>query len=186
MLSSVEPLPLCDSIRLEGVRFRYNSDHPNVLNGLDLEIRRGERIGVVGSTGSGKSTMVDLLMGLLAPSAGRILVDGADLHDPSHPERLAAWRSSIAHVPQSIYLADSSIAENIAFGVQKHQLNIARVKEAAEMAQISKFIEDNPGGYNTTVGEKGVRLSGGQSQRMIARALYKNASILYSMRQQVR
>ncbi len=179
VLSSAEPLPLREFIRFEAVRFCYGPDQPDVLNGLDFEICSGERIGLVGSTGSGKSTMVDLLMGLLVPSAGRILVDGADLHDPAHPERLAAWRSSIAHVPQSIYLADSSIAENIAFGVQKHQLNIVRVKQAAEQAQIAKFIEDNPKGYNAIVGEQGVKLSGGQRQRIgVARALYKKANVL--------
>ena len=118
-------------------------------------------------------------MGLLAPSSGRVLVDRADLHDPAHPERLAAWRAAIAHVPQSIYLADSSIAENIAFGVPKDQINLARVQQAAVQAQIASFIESTPEGYNSFVGERGVRLSGGQRQRLgIARALYKQASVL--------
>jgi len=102
------PLSLREGIRLEGVHFRYGPEQPEVLRGLEIEIRRGERIGLIGSTGSGKSTTVDLLMGLLEPTAGRVLVDGMDLHDPAHPQRLAAWRAAIAHVPQSIYLADSS------------------------------------------------------------------------------
>lgn len=174
-----EPLPLRAGIRLEGVRFRYGPDQPEVLKGLDLEIRRGERIGLIGSTGSGKSTTVDLLMGLLAPTAGRALVDGADLHDPAHPERLAAWRFAIAHVPQSIYLADSSIAENIAFGVPHQQIDLARLQQAAEQAQIASFIESSPDGYQSFVGERGIRLSGGQRQRIgIARALYKQAKVL--------
>jgi ATP-binding cassette subfamily B protein len=118
-------------------------------------------------------------MGLLEPSQGRILVDGADLHDPAHPERLAAWRAAIAHVPQSIYLADSSIAENIAFGVPKGQIDLERVRQAAEQAQIASFIEASPEGYQSFVGERGIRLSGGQRQRIgIARALYKKASVL--------
>ena len=118
-------------------------------------------------------------MGLLAPSAGRVLVDGADLHDPAHPERLVAWRAAIAHVPQSIYLADSSIAENIAFGVPRAQIDLARVKQAAQKAQIANFIESLAGGYCSFVGERGVRLSGGQRQRLgIARALYKQASVI--------
>jgi ATP-binding cassette subfamily B protein len=176
---SAEPLPLREDIRLAGVHFRYGPEQPQVLQGLDLEIRRGERIGLIGSTGSGKSTTVDLLMGLLAPSAGRVLVDGMDLHDPAHPERLVAWRATIAHVPQSIYLADSSIAENIAFGVPRQQIDLARVKQAAAQAQIASFIETRPEGYGSFVGERGIRLSGGQRQRIgIARALYKQARVL--------
>jgi ATP-binding cassette subfamily B protein len=122
---------------------------------------------------------VDLLMGLLAPSAGRVLVDGADLHDPAHPARLVAWRAAIAHVPQSIYLADCSIAENIAFGVPRDQINLDYVKQAAAQAQIASFIEASPEGYGSFVGERGIRLSGGQRQRIgIARALYKQARVL--------
>ena len=178
-LSVAEPLALRQSIRLEGVRFRYGPEQQDVLQGLDLQIRRGERIGLIGSTGSGKSTTVDLLMGLLEPTAGRVLVDGVDLHDPVHPERLVAWRATIAHVPQSIYLADSSIAENIAFGDPREKIDMARVKQAAEQAQIAGFIEDSPGGYQSFVGERGIRLSGGQRQRIgIARALYKQAQML--------
>jgi ATP-binding cassette subfamily B protein len=176
---SAEPLPLREGIRLAGVHFRYGPEQPQVLQGLDLEIRRGERIGLIGSTGSGKSTTVDLLMGLLAPSAGRVLVDEMDLHDPEHPELLVAWRATIAHVPQSIYLADSSIAENIAFGVPRQQIDLARVKQAAAQAQIASFIETRPEGYGSFVGERGIRLSGGQRQRIgIARALYKQARVL--------
>jgi ATP-binding cassette subfamily B protein len=178
-VSVAKPLPLRESIRLKGVHFRYGPQQPEVLQGLDLEIRRGERIGLIGSTGSGKSTAVDLLMGLLAPTAGRVLVDGADLHDPEHPQRLVAWRAEIAHVPQSIYLTDSSIAENIAFGVPRQQIDLARVKQAAEQAQIASFIEASREGYLSFVGERGIRLSGGQRQRIgIARALYKKARVL--------
>ncbi|WP_254929236.1 ABC transporter ATP-binding protein [Cyanobium sp. T1B-Tous] len=178
-VSVADPLPLREAIRLEGVCFRYGPDPHDVLQGLDLEIRRGERIGLIGSTGSGKSTTVDVLMGLLAPTAGRVLVDGADLHDPAHPEKLDAWRAAIAHVPQSIYLADSSIAENIAFGVARQEIDMARVKQAAEQAQIASFIEGSPEGYQSFVGERGIRLSGGQRQRIgIARALYKQARVL--------
>ncbi len=178
-LGAAEPLSFRNSIRLEGVRFSYGNEHPEVLHGLDLDISRGERIGLIGSTGSGKSTAVDILMGLLEPSFGRVLVDGKDLHDPAHPELLIAWRTAIAHVPQSIYLADSSIAENIAFGVPKHLIDLPRVKRAAEQAQIASFIEASSEGYGTFVGERGMRLSGGQRQRIgIARALYKRAEVL--------
>jgi ABC-type multidrug transport system fused ATPase/permease subunit len=179
LLPPPQPLVLRESLRLERVRFRYGAELPEVLHGVDLEIRRGERIGLIGSTGSGKSTLVDLLMGLLEPTGGRILVDGADLYDANQPERLAAWRAAIAHVPQSIYLADSSIAENIAFGIPREQINLNRVRHAAEQAQIAGFIESSPQGYDTFVGERGIRLSGGQRQRIgIARALYKQAQVL--------
>jgi ATP-binding cassette subfamily B protein len=175
----VEPLQLGQSIRLDSVHFSYGHDQPKVLHGVNLQIRRGERIGLIGSTGSGKSTMMDLLMGLLPPTAGQLLVDGADLHDPEHPDRLMAWRASIAHVPQSIYLADSSIAENIAFGVPSEYIDLALVKQAAAQAQIASFIESNPEGYESFVGERGIRLSGGQRQRIgLARALYKKARVL--------
>ncbi len=178
-VSVAEPLPLKEGIRLVGVNFRYGPEQPEVLQGLDLEIHRGERIGLIGSTGSGKSTTVDLLMGLLAPTAGRIIVDGADLHDPAHPERLVAWRAAIAHVPQNIYLTDSSIAENIAFGVHRQHIDFARLRDAAAQAQISSFIESQQKGYESFVGERGISLSGGQRQRIgIARALYKRARVL--------
>ncbi len=177
--TAVEPFVLQQSIRLEGVRFHYSPELPDVLQGLDLEIKRGERIGLIGSTGSGKSTLVDLLMGLLPPSGGRLLVDGDDLHCPDHADLLVGWRAAVAHVPQSIYLADSSIAENIAFGAPRHAIDLARVKQVAEQAQIAGFIESSPEGYASFVGERGLRLSGGQRQRIgIARALYKKASVI--------
>ena len=176
---SSPPLPFRQQLQLQSVSFRYAPDLSEVLRGVTLEIRPGERIGLIGSTGSGKSTTVDLLMGLLTPTQGQVLVDGHNLHDPQRPEILSAWRASIAHVPQSIYLADSSIAENIAFGLPQHQIDMERVRLAADQAQISSFIEASNEGYNSFVGERGIRLSGGQRQRIgIARALYKQARVL--------
>ena len=173
-LEAPNPFKFHQKIQFQSVGFRYKDDHPYVLRNLNIEIGRAECVGLIGTTGSGKSTLVDVLMGLLQPTEGRILVDGLDLHDPMHPERLLQWRASIAHVPQSIFLADSTIAENIAFGVPKSRINLDRVRQAAEKAQISGFIESTSEGYDTFVGEQGVRLSGGQRQRIgIARALYK-------------
>lgn len=170
-----EPLRLRESIRFEAVRFRYGAGSPWVLNGFDLCIRKGSRVGIVGSTGSGKSTAIDVLMGLLAPTEGRLLVDG----EPLSGVRIRAWQRAIAHVPQSIYLADTSLARNIAFGVPEDLIDMARVRRAAQEAQIADFIDSSPLGYDTPVGERGVRLSGGQRQRIgIARALYKDASVL--------
>jgi ATP-binding cassette subfamily B protein len=178
-ISREEPLPFGQALRLDAVHFRYRPELPEVLTQLNLVIYPGERIGLIGSTGSGKSTTVDLLMGLLMPSSGRVLVDGDDIHDPSHPERLLGWRATIAHVPQSIYLADSTIAENIAFGVPRQLINMERVRDAAAQAQIASFIEASDQGYQAFVGERGIRLSGGQRQRIgIARALYKQARVL--------
>jgi len=178
-ISSNQLLPFCQALRLDAVDFCYRPEAPPVLSHLNFLIHPGERIGLIGSTGSGKSTLVDLLMGLLVPSSGLVLVDGQDIHDPSHPERLLDWRASIAHVPQSIYLADSTIAENIAFGVPRRFIDMERVHHAAAQAQIADYIEDNPQGYQAFVGERGIRLSGGQRQRIgIARALYKQARVL--------
>lgn len=174
-----KPFSFNQSIRLEGVYFHYDTQQSEVLKGLDIEIRKGECIGIIGTTGSGKSTMIDIIMGLLSPTKGSLVVDGVDLHDPMSPERVLSWRSSIAHVPQSIYLSDSSIAENIAFGVRPEAIDMDRVKQAARQAQIESFIESSANGYATFVGERGIRLSGGQRQRIgIARALYKQASVL--------
>jgi len=170
-----EPLPFRGSIRFDSVRFRYNADGPWVLDGFDLTIRKGDRVGFVGSTGSGKSTALDLLMGLLMPCDGRLLVDD----EPISGARVRAWQRTIAHVPQSIYLSDSTLAENIAFGVSREKIDLERVRNAARQAQIADFIESRRDGYDALVGERGVRLSGGQRQRIgIARALYKRASVL--------
>jgi ATP-binding cassette, subfamily B, bacterial PglK len=169
------PLPFTRSIRFDRIRFRYSERSPWVIEGLSLEIPKGARIGFVGSTGGGKSTTLDLLMGLLMPTEGEILVDG----EPVRGERVRAWQRTLAHVPQSIFLADSTLAENIAFGVPRDAIDSARVHDAAERAQLARFIENHPEGYDAMVGERGIRLSGGQRQRIgIARALYKNASVL--------
>jgi ATP-binding cassette subfamily B protein len=157
------------------VRFRYAEGAPWVLDGLSLDIPKGARIGFVGSTGSGKSTTLDLLMGLLAPTEGELIVDGTRIRGAI----VRAWQRTIAHVPQSIYLADTTLAENIAFGVPPGSIDRERVREAARKAQIAEFIESRPEGYEAFVGERGIRLSGGQRQRIgIARALYKQASVL--------
>lgn len=170
-----EPLIMQNTIRFDAVRFRYATDSPWVLNGLSLTIPKGARVGFVGSTGSGKSTTLDLLMGLLMPTEGELLVDG----QPISGSRIRAWQRTIAHVPQSIYLADATLAENIAFGIPRNVIDLARVQRAARQAQIADFIESSPEGYQAYVGERGIRLSGGQRQRIgIARALYKRASVL--------
>lgn len=170
-----QPLDFQEAIRFDDVHFRYGNEGPWILDNINLSLPKGGRVGFVGSTGSGKSTMLDLLMGLMEPNQGSILVDG----QPIRGEHRRAWQRTIAHVPQSIYLADTTLAENIAFGVSHEEIDMERVRRAARQAQIADFIESRTMGYHTLVGERGICLSGGQRQRVgIARALYKQATVL--------
>ncbi|MCB1323577.1 MAG: ABC transporter ATP-binding protein [Leptospiraceae bacterium] len=164
-----------NSIRIENLSFKYDADGPLILDYLNLSIPRGARVGFVGETGSGKSTLLDIIMALLEPSSGAILVDD----EPIRAENVRSWQANIGHVPQSIYLSDTTIAENIAFGVPRDEIDFERMRTAAARAQIAKHVEGLRLGYDTVVGERGVRLSGGQRQRIgIARSLYKQASVL--------
>ena len=176
----LKPFIFRENIKISNLSFSYENSEKKIIKNLNLEINKGERIGIIGETGSGKSTLLDILMGLLKPSDGSIIVDKRDIHDKKNPDFLYRWRSSISHVPQDIYLTDNSIAENIAFGIEKEFIDFKKVKLAAKKAQIYHFIETFPSGYDTLVGERGVKLSGGQKQRIgIARALYKNSEVLF-------
>ncbi|RUW56894.1 ABC transporter ATP-binding protein [Mesorhizobium sp. M8A.F.Ca.ET.208.01.1.1] len=168
-------LPFDRAIMLKDVSFRYASDQAPILERFNLTISKGSKVGFIGKTGSGKSTTVDLIMGLLEPTGGVIEIDGQRLDGTTR----RAWQRQIAHVPQSIFLADASIADNIAFGIDPANIDRDRVRNAAQQAALADFIESLPQGYETRVGERGVRLSGGQRQRIgIARALYRQASVL--------
>lgn len=170
-----QPLIFKKHINLKKIGFRYNSETPYVIKEINFSIPKGSRFGFIGTSGSGKSTLLDIIMGLLHPSYGSLEVDGVIIS--SNNQR--AWQDHIAHVPQAIFLADSSIAENIAFGVSKDQVDFERIHQVAEQARIAEFIETLPMQYQTLVGERGVRLSGGQRQRIgIARALYKRADVI--------
>jgi len=161
-------------IEFDDVSFAYVDDR-YVLRDVSLAIRKGDRIGIVGTTGSGKSTLTDLLLGLLEPTNGRILVDGRGLDRATMP----GWQAQVAHVPQSIYLTDDTVARNIAFGVLADRVDMALVESAARSAGLHDFIMALPEQYETRCGERGIRLSGGQRQRIgIARALYKRATVL--------
>ena len=170
-----KPLPFHKQIELNNLSFRYTERTPQVLNTLNLAIYKGSRTGFIGVTGSGKSTLLDIVMGLLQPTEGTLAIDGQSITSDNN----RAWQAHIAHVPQAIYLSDSTIEENIAFGIPKGKIDHERVKQAALKAQIADIIETWPKKYKTYVGERGIRLSGGQRQRIgIARALYKQADVI--------
>lgn len=171
----VPALPFSSEIALRNLSFRYTPENGDVLHDIDLRIPKGSRVGFIGATGSGKSTLLDILMGLLFPSTGTLEIDGVVVTRQNQ----RAWQRRIAHVPQSVFLSDSSIEENIAFGIPKEHIDRERLRAAAEQAQLADLIESWPLKYNTFVGERGVRLSGGQRQRIgIARALYKQADVI--------
>lgn len=172
--SALSPRSFTNAVSLHAVHYRYPRADREALSGVDLRIRRGEWVALVGPTGSGKSTLVDLLLGLLDPTAGDLLVDD----QPVGP--IQAWQRNVGYVPQQIFLADDTVRRNIAFGVAAEQIDDARVRVAATTAQIHDFVaHELPGGYEAVTGERGVRLSGGQRQRLgIARALYRNPPLL--------
>lgn len=162
-------------IALRDIGFRYAARASTVLNGVNLAFAKGTCTGIVGRTGSGKSTLADVLMGLVTPTAGVVLVDDR----PLAPDIMAEWHGMIAHVPQSIFLSEASILENIAFGIDAADIDVPRAHLAARIAQVDRFAMSRPGGFDALVGERGIQLSGGQRQRIgIARALYRRPSLL--------
>tara|TARA_B110000008_G_C16965356_1_gene561754 strand:- start:1412 stop:3154 length:1743 start_codon:yes stop_codon:yes gene_type:complete len=169
------PIRFDKEIKLTNLSFRYNQESPWILKNINLSLKKGSNIGFIGSTGSGKSTLLDIIMGLLSATEGDLFIDQQPIDNKSR----RSWQMIIAHVPQNIYLSDNTIEENIAFGVSKDKIDHQRVRKVAQQAQISQLIEQWQEGYQTFVGERGIRLSGGQRQRIgIARALYKKASVL--------
>jgi ATP-binding cassette, subfamily B, bacterial PglK len=175
-MARARPLRWNDSITLREISFRYPDASRLVLEEFSLTIAKNISLGVIGPTGSGKSTFVDLLLGLYQPTTGEILIDDK----PLTPALVPAWQASIGYVPQDIFLIDDTIARNIAFGLPDNEIDPARLREACAMAQLLEFIEGElPAGFDTSVGERGVRLSGGQRQRIgLARALYHRPSLL--------
>ncbi len=173
---SIKKTRFKEKIILESVSFKYQDTDTYVLKDVNLEIPKGSKVGIIGETGSGKSTLIDILLGLLKPSEGEIKIDSKKIYSK---DEISSWQANLAHVPQSIYLSDSTIAENIAFGLDKNSINHTLVQECARKAQIEDFILNRNGGYESIVGERGIKLSGGQKQRLgIARALYKQASVI--------
>ncbi|MDC0308937.1 ABC transporter ATP-binding protein/permease [bacterium] len=161
-------------IEIKSLFFKYPGSFKNVINDVSLAIKRGESIGLIGTTGSGKSTLIDLLLGLLSPDEGIINVDGVNIQ-----KNIRSWQEKIGYVPQSIYLSDDTLRSNIAFGIRDDKVDDFLIKQAVNLAQLEEFVSALDEGLDTYVGEQGVRISGGQRQRIgIARALYHNPDIL--------
>ena len=162
-------------IKLDNISFNYPDKEEKALNELTLEIPVNQVIGLVGASGSGKSTAIDILLGLIEPQRGSLVVDGEEIKG----QKKRAWQNNVGFVPQAIFLADSSIRENIAFGIPREEIDEDRVARAAKMAHLDELLERLPEGSDTRVGERGIQLSGGQRQRIgIARALYDDAEVL--------
>lgn len=169
------PISFSNDISLDHIGFKYDRQGTEILTDVTFKIVKGSRIGVIGTTGSGKSTLIDLVMGLLSPTHGSLKIDGQRITAANS----GAWQARIAHVPQAIFLADTTVAQNIAFGIHPDEIDFDWVRQVAVQAQIASSIDSWPNKYQTVVGERGVRLSGGQRQRIgIARALYKKADVI--------
>ena len=164
------------NIKLQNIRFSYHDSSCEVINNINLTIPKNNVIGLAGPTGCGKTTLVDIILGLLKPQKGKILVDDIEIND----ENIIIWQRKIGYVPQEIYLSDDSISKNIAFGVPEKEISDEQVQYVAQIAAIDNFIENElPQQYDTIIGERGIRLSGGQRQRIgLARALYRNPEVL--------
>ena len=171
----LDKVPLEKNIFLDNISFKYPQTPSNVLNNLSLNISAKQVIGIVGPSGSGKSTLIDVLVGLITPNKGKIIIDKLRLDE----ENIKGWQQNIGFVSQSIFLSDSSIRENIAFGLPKDLINENQIKIVCKMSHLDDVINDLPNGLDTIVGERGVQLSGGQRQRIgIARALYNEVDVL--------
>lgn len=174
-ISTEETLAIEQAIELEDVHFTYPSVSEPVLSGLSLKLPKGSRVALVGTTGSGKTTVADLVAGLLVPDQGAVKVDGTVLDD----KKRAAWRRNIGYVPQEIFLSDDTVSANIGLGINPKELDKAAIERAARAAQIHDFIQELPQGYQSVLGERGAAMSGGQRQRIgIARALYQSPQLL--------
>ncbi len=163
------------TIHFKNLGFSYGDEAGNVIENINFKINKGESVGFVGGTGSGKTTVINILLGLLAPSEGEVLIDGLSLC----PRNLQDWQKNIGHVPQNIYLVDDTILNNIAFGIELEKIDFSWLRKVAQIAELDEFIMSLPENYNTLVGDRGVRLSGGQRQRIgIARSLYRRPKVL--------
>ena len=174
--NSSERIHLHQQMEVRNISFRYAENAQSVIENFSLTIKQGERIGIRGASGAGKSTLMNLLLGLYAPDKGEILIDGIKLDQTTRRK----WQNSVGYVPQSVFLLDSTLLENIALGVPSEKIDRERVMEVLKMASLTEFVERLPDGLDSSIGEAGCRVSGGERQRIgIARALYKRPDILF-------
>ena len=172
--AQIEKLPVHKSINLEGITYKYPNTDKYILDGADMEIPVGKSVGIVGTSGAGKTTIVDVLLGLLEPEKGRILADGVDVKT-----NYKGWLKNVGYIPQTIFMTDSTIRKNVAFGVPEEEIDDAKVWQALSEAALDSFVKELPEGLDTEIGERGIRLSGGQRQRIgIARALFEDPEVL--------
>lgn len=172
--SLVEKTTLEEKIELSHVTFQYAGTEKKILQDVSFDIMKGQSVAFIGPSGGGKTTTVDVILGLMSPQQGKVLVDGKDIRD-----NLVGWRNSIGYIPQNIYLTDGSIKNNIALGIPEEEIDMNRIREVLQEAQLTEFVDGLEQGVETEVGERGIRISGGQRQRLgIARALYRNPDIL--------
>ena len=170
----VDKLPVCKSINMENITYKYPNTDKFILNGADMEIPVGKSVGIVGTSGAGKTTIVDVLLGLLEPEKGRILADGVDVKS-----NYKGWLKNVGYIPQTIFMTDSTIRKNVAFGVPEQDIDDSKVWQALSEAALDEFVKSLPEGLDTEIGERGIRLSGGQRQRIgIARALFEDPEVL--------
>ena len=176
----IEDFNFNESIELKNVSFSYRrKSNIKVLDNINLKINKGDKVAIVGTSGQGKTTLLDIILGLLEVKSGNLIIDGKIINNKNYFNNLIVWRGNISHVPQNIYLTDNSILENIVFSTPENKINDYRLSKALQESDLNEFINKIPMGLNTIVGEKGMQISGGQRQRIaIARALYKDPKVL--------
>ena len=173
--AKIEKMVFEKNVVVDHITFSYPNSETDILKDAYLEIAKGQSVGIVGTSGAGKTTIVDIMLGLLKPKKGAVLVDGSDIENS-----LSAWLGILSYIPQNIFLIDDSVRKNVAFGIDEQDIDDGEVWRALKEAQMEEFVRSLPEGLDTGVGEKGIRLSGGQCQRIgIARALYNDPEILF-------
>jgi ABC-type bacteriocin/lantibiotic exporter with double-glycine peptidase domain len=171
VLNKVE---LQETVVINNIRWKYSDDQPDILSDLNLQIKKGESIGIIGESGAGKTTLADVILGILEPQSGKVEADGRSIYEED-----TAWWKMIGYVPQNVFLLDDTIKNNILFGIAEEELDEERLDSAIDKAQLRNFVESQKDGVETVLGERGVRISGGQRQRIaIARALYYDPDVL--------